>query len=154
MKKTWLLRLIQFCVLVYLTIMLGFFALLGVLMGGNDLFFHVSYRSEDFSIRSLAYFLLGAGGILGLIGTWAATLFTDWYLKAWLRRLLSVCLVCGIASGVSLLYFGFGVPDAWNIESIGALGLLVLPIFWGCVLLAKMWPANLAILIRKGLEQT
>lgn len=153
MSKILLFKFFQFGVLVYLTIMLGFFALLGVLIGGNDVFFHVSYRSEDFSIRSLAYFLLGAGGILGLIGIWVATLFTGWHLKAWLRRLLSVCLVCGIASGVSLLYFGYSVPDAWNIESINALGLLVLPIFWGCVLLAKMWPANLAILVRKDLEQ-
>lgn len=154
MSKILLVKFFQFGVLAYLTFMLGFFALLGVLIGGNDLFFHTSYRSKDFSIQSLAYFLLGAGGILGLIGLWVATLFTGWYLKAWLRRLLAMCLLGGIASGVSQLYFGWGVLMDWNPQSIGALELLVVPIFWGCLLLAKMWPANLAIPTQKGLEQT
>jgi len=103
MSKILLFRFFQFGVLVYLTFLLGFFALLGVFMGGPDLFFYVFYGREYFSSESLAYFLLGAGGILGLIGLWVATLFSGWYLKAWLGRVLAVCVVSGVVICVGQL---------------------------------------------------
>jgi len=152
MKKNWAFNFFKFAVLAYLSFALGFFASLGVLIGGKDLFFPASYSGNAFPLESLAHFLLGAGGLLGLVGLWVATLYRNWYRKTWLRRSIFVLLLCGICSGGSLIFFWFHTYDGQNFEAIGVLGMLVLPIVWGCLLLTKIGRSDLASFTHKGVE--
>lgn len=150
MKATLLFRLLQFGILAYLTFSLGFFALLGLLDGWNELFVRSTYRGNEFHIESFANFLLGLGGLLGLVGLWWAAIYSAWPHKDWLRRLIYVCLLCGIASVSCLIYFGITVFDFGKLNDIGLLGFLVLPILWGCWLIATSINVRLRFLNGQG----
>ena len=122
---------VKLCVLGYLSFALGYFALLGIFIGGNDLFAPSAYQVEH-----IVYFSLGVSGLLGLMGLWVATLARRWLHKKWLAYLTVALLVSGILSGISLLYFYLTLGTVtWKTTDFLALGLIASPMVWGVQLI-------------------
>lgn len=142
MSKSFIFGFFQFGVLARLTYFLGIAAVFGLLMGGVELLSRAAYKDGEFRIESLVYFLLGSGGLLGLIGPWGAAVYSEWSRKIWLRRLIYICFLGGITTEISLIYFYLHVFDFRNLKDNGELELLVLPILWVCLLIAMPHKAN------------
>ncbi|MEW6416071.1 MAG: hypothetical protein AB1482_12560 [Pseudomonadota bacterium] len=149
MKAFSLHRIIRIGLLSWLTVVLGYFAVLALLIGLTNL---ISPLPSSSHMEHLVYSLLGLGGLLGLLGLWAAELRMEWFRTARLRRFIVILLLAGTASAITLVYFYLSQISILDWEVLAVVGVIILPVCWGVLLVIKAKSARANKADERGLS--
>ncbi|MFN3751601.1 MAG: hypothetical protein ACK4SR_09520 [Thiobacillus sp.] len=149
MKTFFLHRVIRIGLLAWLTIVLGYFAVLALLIGLTS---PISPLLSSSHVEPVVYSLLGLGGLLGLFGLWVAELRTEWFRTDHLRRFILILLLAGMTSAIALVYFYLSQVRILDWEALAVVGVIVLPVCWGALLVIKAKRARAPKVDERGLS--
>ena len=128
-KKTIKIALILYCVVV--TLVFGPMAIFGIYVFGLYLASQVLIPAQTNDLQTMAAIgLLGAGGLVGLVGAWVSILLPSVQIQAsrWLRRYLLASLSIGVVTAAYLTR-NFGPNNQfilWLSLVSGVIGLALL----------------------------